>query len=136
MHNVAVYGTLKRGLSNSSLLSGQQFLGQGVTLDKFWMRDTGGFPVLFHGDVAPVRVEVYGVNDQVLAKLDQLEWNGRMFVRTYHEILVGAHNSRLKCFMYLGVEDFWKKRQSGLRDVTPVDEVLEWRPDYTRPRSA
>ena len=129
--HVAVYGTLKRGFSNSSYLMDSQFLGNGVTKDKFQMFDTGGFPVIFHGEHAPVVVEAYGIQGDVLCCIDELEWNGRMFVRSKYDVLIGTHRSKLTCFIYLGVEDFWRRKMTGLRQWEPQDGVLNWQP-YTQ----
>lgn len=129
MINIAVYGTLKKGLGNHAAhLTGAEFLGNGVTKEPLRMFDTGGFPVVFHGAQAPIRVECYGVTTDQLIGLDQLEWNGRMFVRTKHQIIVGAHQSTIECMMYLGVEEFWKRKMTGLREVLPVNGLITWHP--------
>lgn len=122
MINVAVYGTLKRGYSNHTLLKSAEFLGHGVTKEKLRMLDTGGFPVCFYGGLAAVVVEAYAVDTNTLTALDRLEWNGTMFVRRLHDVFIGSHNSKIECNIYLGVEEFWNRRLSGMSEVQPIDD--------------
>ena len=72
IQRVAVYGTLKRGGSNSKLLKGTIFLGEdwltGVTL-----YDLGPYPGALAEPSKGVKVEVFEVNDQTLEQLDRLE---------------------------------------------------------------
>ena len=71
---VAVYGTLKMGYGNHRLLEDAMFEGEAVTAKKYPMVDNGYFPYLFNEDGGDhVKVEVYAVDADTLARLDALE---------------------------------------------------------------
>ncbi|MDL0430447.1 gamma-glutamylcyclotransferase family protein [Marinobacter sp. TBZ242] len=71
-HLVAVYGTLKSGYSNHQLLDKACYIGSdrltGVTL-----YNLGPYPGALPKPSDGVWVEVYAVDDQLLAMLDRLE---------------------------------------------------------------
>lgn len=82
---VFVYGTLKRGFHNHSLLSSSSFLGQAETCKSFVVLDGPGFPFMVkkYQEITklPVVGELYSVNKSVLAQLDHLEGNGLFYER-------------------------------------------------------
>ena len=69
---VAVYGTLKHGHRNHHWLNGADMLGQdrimGITL-----YDLGPYPGAKLTPSTGVKVEVYAINAEQLARLDELE---------------------------------------------------------------
>ncbi|MBW4935880.1 gamma-glutamylcyclotransferase family protein [Marinobacter sp. F4206] len=71
-HLVAVYGTLKRGGSNSGLLRSGTFLGED-SLTELTLYDLGPYPGAVARPSDGVVVEVYAVNERILAELDILE---------------------------------------------------------------
>jgi gamma-glutamylcyclotransferase (GGCT)/AIG2-like uncharacterized protein YtfP len=77
MHRVAVYGSLKKGFYNHSLLHTTDeesvYIGIWVTPPEYTMLDLGHYPGILEGGGAPIHTEVYGVSDQTLAMLDELE---------------------------------------------------------------
>lgn len=74
MTQVAVYGSLRRGMGNNYLLDQQQFVGTTQTQEAYAMYSLGGFPKVVLGEsICPIIVEVYDVDDRGLARLDQLE---------------------------------------------------------------
>lgn len=75
MHQVFVYGTLKRHCCNHHYLKGQRFLGTASTLPLYAMYDLGGYPGIVQDSVQPMSIEgeVWSVDDACLARLDQLE---------------------------------------------------------------
>ena len=88
-HRVFVYGTLKRGYPNNPLLEGSEFLGEAVTVltykavtvPAYKMVETS-FPVIMPDPSGkPVAGELYTVDDATLARLDQLEREGRSYDR-------------------------------------------------------
>jgi gamma-glutamylcyclotransferase (GGCT)/AIG2-like uncharacterized protein YtfP len=68
----AAMGTLKRGGSNSHLLSSSHFLSVGSTEPVYGMKSLGGFPSLIVGDMS-VRVDVFTITPETLHRLDGLE---------------------------------------------------------------
>jgi gamma-glutamylcyclotransferase (GGCT)/AIG2-like uncharacterized protein YtfP len=77
-----VYGTLKRGCCNHGLLAGQQFLGEGRTPPHYRLYDCGPYPgmVLDQQRGVPVRGEIWQVDEEVFARLDEFE-DVRLFAR-------------------------------------------------------
>jgi len=131
---VFVYGTLKRGQSNHSLLERAEYLMEATTCDKFRMFHVG-FPVMMADvkdgrPVGRVRGEVYKVNESQLRRLDNLESEGQMYKRL--PIHVTTKQDRLLTVLaYIGVEDFWKVRGVGQTKgygipVLPQDGLLNW----------
>lgn len=73
-NRVAVYGSLRKGLSNHGLLSKSKSLGTFETLPKYNMYSVGGsFPALKNNGTTSIVMEVYEVDDKVLDRLDALE---------------------------------------------------------------
>ncbi|KAB0463124.1 gamma-glutamylcyclotransferase family protein [Vibrio kanaloae] len=71
-HLVFVYGTLRQGQSNHHYVQGCELLGRFDTPKEFALFDLGAYPALTCGSKS-VAGEVYVINDEVLASLDQLE---------------------------------------------------------------
>jgi len=82
-HRVAVYGSLRQGFGNHPLLDGARYVGRYATLPSFDLHAMagGGFPGMLDGGSTAVTVEVYDVDAATLARLDQLESNGRFYQR-------------------------------------------------------
>ena len=81
---MAVYGTLKKGFSNSHLLNSADFIGDGKTANKYIMHGTG-IPYM-HPQTDNTRgnnnvVEVYQVTDSTLKRLDILEGHPNHYER-------------------------------------------------------
>lgn len=76
MRLIFVYGSLKRGLSNSHWLEGQEFVGEALTEPLYRMYDWAGYPglVVANGSEGlAIRGEVWRVDDPGLVELDRLE---------------------------------------------------------------
>ncbi|BCB61844.1 gamma-glutamylcyclotransferase YtfP [Halomonas sp. A020] len=69
---VAVYGTLKRGHRNHHWLNGADMLGQDC-LNEITLYDLGPYPGAKLTPSAGVSVEVYAIDAERLARLDELE---------------------------------------------------------------
>jgi gamma-glutamylcyclotransferase (GGCT)/AIG2-like uncharacterized protein YtfP len=132
-HRVFVYGTLKRGGSNHSLLqSSSEFLGEAVTVPTYRMLATS-FPVIMPDATGkPVAGEIYAVDDTTLVRLDQLEREGRSYDRVVivaTATLANAERSTTRAFIYVGRAD----RFAGLFASGPLYEQvnargeLDWR---------
>jgi gamma-glutamylcyclotransferase (GGCT)/AIG2-like uncharacterized protein YtfP len=126
---VFVYGTLKEGYGNHNhYLKGKAgFISSGRTKEKFKMFNTG-FPVVIDYLSRDNRVagEIYAVDDSIIRGLDQLEGNGRMYIRGYHDIEL-EDGSVLPCWMYTGVRGCWENCDL-MEPVTADDHgLLNWR---------
>ena len=73
-HRVFVYGTLKKGHYNNTLLEEAEFVGAAKTVgNDYTMYHLGAFPGVKEGGCDSITGEVYNVNDEQLARLHQLE---------------------------------------------------------------
>ncbi len=78
---VFVYGTLKKGRSNSSLLRNTKYLGESEKKG-FYMVSLGGFPTVVHGtEEDSVYGEVYEITPEIFTSLDRLEGYPDLFNR-------------------------------------------------------
>ena len=75
MVNVAVYGSLRKGMGNHSILSGSKCLGTTTTVEPYAMYSLGGFPMVSLEGVrmSPIVVEVYECDERTLSRLNMLE---------------------------------------------------------------
>jgi gamma-glutamylcyclotransferase (GGCT)/AIG2-like uncharacterized protein YtfP len=115
-HRVFVYGTLKRGYPNNPMLEGCEFLGEAVTVLTYKavtvpahkMVGTS-FPVIMPDPSGkPVAGELYTVDNATLARLDQLEREGRSYDRVMIDATVPLSNGErltTQAFIYVGRED-------------------------------
>jgi gamma-glutamylcyclotransferase (GGCT)/AIG2-like uncharacterized protein YtfP len=106
-HRVFVYGTLKSGFRNHHLLKGGEFFGGAATVPTYQMIENG-FPVIMQDpEGKPVAGEIYSVDDETLARLDQLEREGSSYDRKLIDVILSlATGERLptKAFIYVGRE--------------------------------
>jgi gamma-glutamylcyclotransferase (GGCT)/AIG2-like uncharacterized protein YtfP len=70
---IAVYGSLREGLSNHSLIESSEYVGQFETPHMYNLLDLGAFPGLTKNGSTSVVMDVYEVNSKILKKLDALE---------------------------------------------------------------
>ena len=81
-----VYGSLKTGEQSNTMLTGQEFVRAAETMPIYRLFGLGWHPGLVLDKVAGLRVqgELWAVDDQTLAKLDEYEgvphWYTRDFV--------------------------------------------------------
>lgn len=101
MHKVFVYGSLKRGFGNNVLLADSNLIDTTLTKDRFQMNSLGGFPGVVKSQKGFVSGELYEVNDTTLARLDQLEGNGRF----YNREVVDLENGE-EAWMYFLMEEY------------------------------
>lgn len=86
MHNVFVYGTLKRNEWNSDLLAGGKFISEAITNEHYLLKNSGypyAIPAAFAESEEPLPIigEVWRVDDLILRSLDNLEGEGRHYHR-------------------------------------------------------
>jgi gamma-glutamylcyclotransferase (GGCT)/AIG2-like uncharacterized protein YtfP len=100
-HRVFVYGTLKSGFWNHYLLKGREFIGAAATSPTYKMIDNG-FPVIMPDpEGKPLAGEIYNVDDETLARLDQLEREGSSYDRKLIDVvlsLAGGERLPIKAF--------------------------------------
>jgi len=120
---VFVYGTLKRGHGNNYRLARSPLVGRATTMGRWAMLD-GGFPVALSGDDGFIVGEVYEVSPNVLADLDRLESNGRMYRREVIDLEL-EDGSFTEAWMYVGVEEFWADYTRPTTILSESDR-LQW----------
>jgi len=86
-----VYGTLKSGQKNHHFLRGQIFVGPGLTLARYRLWQPSWYPALNEvpGQGSAVHGEVWSVDDDALAAMDEFEGVPDLFVRK--EVLIQHH---------------------------------------------
>ena len=94
MNLVFVYGTLRSGFGNHSLLSSSKFLGKGKTRKKYALYQVG-IPFLVENESHKQIVgELYSVSSRVLLGLDMLEGHPKWYQRKKSTIIVNGKNYR------------------------------------------
>lgn len=82
MEKVFVYGTLKQGHSNHSLLSTARLLGEYTTPPEYTMYSLSAFPAVSLKGCTPIVGEVYEVDTPTFERLDMLEGYPGFYDRT------------------------------------------------------
>ena len=137
-HLVFVYGTLKRGYSNHPMLAtASEFFGDVATINTYRMltmlHPSGMFPVILDDpNGQPVCGEIYHVDDDTLARLDQLEREGSSYDRKLIDVTLPlASGERLptKAFIYVGREDRFGKAfaRGPLYETVNERGELDWK---------
>lgn len=103
LHNVFVYGTLKYGYGNNTLLRNSTFLRES-RLEGFQLyRNYPSFPVAHYCDEGSyIHGELWQVDNDTLRRLDALEGEGYMYNRI-HVYSECGHS----CFVYVGNKNCW-----------------------------
>ena len=109
-HFVFVYGSLKMGLSNHRLLRGSRFIDFAKTDPEYTMISFGHFPAVMRGGTTAIHGEVYEVDDETLARLDQLEGHPHFYRR--EQIIIAG----IKLTTYLLPDDYFTRqgRRGGI----------------------
>lgn len=99
MH-LAVYGTLKRGFHNHSLMDprGFSFVGSFVSANKYHMTSNGGFPIVYKNQqLHYIEAEIFEIRDKAyLSQIDRLEGHPTWYERE----LINFQND-MQAWMYL-----------------------------------
>ncbi len=76
-----VYGSLMTGAPNHRVMRGARCLGASATVAEFELFDLGAFPGMVKGGATSVVGEVFEVDDDTLARLDELEGHPTFYER-------------------------------------------------------
>ena len=142
-YNVFVYGTLKAGQSNHSLLSpehtGSDFMGAAVTCgETYVMACNGGFPMIqdtriMGPDTYKIIGEIYTIDRKTLSRLDMLESNGRMYSRVQRPFMVNIEGEPTEViawvYLYLGsLQHYSDKYMTTLTRYvdSKKSKLIEW----------
>ena len=131
-HRVFVYGTLKSGFWNHCLLKGCEFFGGAATVPTYKMIENG-FPVIMPDpEGKPLAGEIYTVDDETLARLDQLEREGSSYDRKLIDVtlpLASGERLPIKAFIYVGREDRFGKAfaRGPLYETVNERGELDWK---------
>uniref|UniRef100_A0A1B0GBU8 Gamma-glutamylcyclotransferase family protein n=1 Tax=Glossina morsitans morsitans TaxID=37546 RepID=A0A1B0GBU8_GLOMM len=110
LFKIFVYGTLKNGEFNHSLLTNAnngfaRYLGEGKTVEKYPLIIGTRFNIPFLLDKCGrgqnVNGEVYEVDEEMLKKLDELEEYPEYYDREIQEIKMEKRDEVTKCWLYL-----------------------------------
>lgn len=112
MHTIFVYGTLKRGFGNNTLLQrGEaEFLGEATTVDRMYLCQ-GGIPYASRQApdelmAFPIKGEAYRVDDETLNALDRLEGHPHHYIRTPTTVLLVGEDRPINAEIYLMERQF------------------------------
>ena len=129
-HLVFVYGSLKSGFCNHRVIESDNstLVAQAKTQDgNFMMVSYGVYPAVYRdNDGFAISGELYEVDNAIMARLDQLESNGRFYRRELVDVVVdddSLENPTVKAWMYLLLREpprCW----DGIAQVE--DDTLEW----------
>ena len=113
-----VYGTLRQNYGNHGFLKNAQFLGEAKTLDKFVMHCRGSIPFVSESQaISHIVGEVYEVDDNNLAAIDQLEGcypkrddsgefeSSSWYTRKQVAIQFGGDNDAIYIWMYFNEQE-------------------------------
>ncbi|GLR63561.1 gamma-glutamylcyclotransferase family protein [Marinospirillum insulare] len=97
---VLVYGTLRKGGSNHSLMQEAHFITE-ATLSDFTMVSLGGYPAVYKDKAAKndILAELYSVDNLTFSDLDELEGYPDYYQRSQVEISL-AKEQKIKAWIY------------------------------------
>lgn len=95
---VFVYGTLRKNLGWNHLLKNSEFIGEGISQEKYSMYADSIPYVVESEKYVSITGEVYLVDDSTLKILDQLEGHPNWYKRK--EIPISINNSLMNCWIY------------------------------------
>lgn len=94
---VFTYGTLLKGERNHHLINDEDFVSEGYVLG-FKMFNLGTYPGITAGD-GKVLGELYLVDDNLLAQMDELEEEGSLYIRK--KVIVYTSSKEYEAFIYV-----------------------------------
>ena len=124
---VFVYGSLKRGYWNSTILMDSEFLFKATTVDSVYdMFDLGSFPAVVKDGDSKIEGEVYKIKGRTIQMLDALEGNGSFYNR--EEILVtdGDKEESAWIYIYCGTLGGMVSRYPSRMNLWYENNTLSW----------
>lgn len=121
-HTVFVYGSLLRGMGNHRYLEGSN-LWDKATLKGFKMYQVSSFPAIVTGE-GSIQGEIYLVDDDTLARLDQLEGHPQMYERRLATAVLDTNGKLMPVWVYI-----WKRPIDRLTPV-PSGDWREYRVEF------
>ena len=101
MHQLLfVYGTLKQGFHNHSLMKGASLIGTGHTVERYAMYKHVVPSVIKGKPISPIQGEIYLIHQSVLDMLDLFEGNPVWNFREQVEVILDADGRRFSAWMY------------------------------------
>ena len=90
MYNVFVYGTLRKGFHNHSLIEDAEYLGNSYTCKEYSMLicTSTGIPFVVKEKNYPIFGEVYKCDAKIMANLDRLEGHPTFYRRELIDIFI------------------------------------------------
>lgn len=120
-HTIFVYGSLKRGFHNHSLIEHSTFLGRATTSQPCVLLPGPGFPYLVkQWKTAPqllVEGELYEVDDETFAAVDLLEGNGSFYQR--QSCLIASNKGFCQSWVY-----FLLNPESFISDAISAESLV------------
>lgn len=101
---IFVYGTLKRGGENHTLLAGQRFLGTTRTVAGYRLYELDGYPGMVEdaADIEGVSGEVWEIDTATLRALDELEGvNEGLYARVPARLKSPFDRGNIETYLYL-----------------------------------
>ena len=83
-----VYGTLRKGEKNNSLLENSKYLGLASTTDKYTLILDGGVPFLLDIPYTYITGDLYEIDLQTLKNIDALEGHPELYKRKLIETVL------------------------------------------------
>ena len=115
IYTMFVYGTLKKGFRNNTLLQDSIYLGTGTTFNYAlkYSNNLSGFPIMFKRKNNVVHGELYAVDEDTLKQLDILEDEGGLYNRK--KVKVNTGTETIPAYSYIGNRLMWDLKK--LKDV-------------------
>ena len=121
-NNLFVYGTLKKGYGNHSIIQKTTYIGDFISIDKFDLSGYG-FPKIYPNDQGKhIKGEIYNLEEQDFISTDMLEGNGSFYQREIRKFQ--RNNEIIDAWVYIIL-------QPGGSIEVPGD-VIDWDYNLTR----
>ena len=101
-----VYGTLKKGYGNNTLIKHTEFIGESISIDRFDLSGIG-FPCAYpNRNGKLLQGEIYKLNDSDFITTDMLEGNGSLYQRELREFV--CDGKIIEAWIYIIIGPFTK----------------------------